>query len=126
MVKTIFKISKWLKEKLLIFSIVAVIYFWGVWASLGLTLGYLVSRFFAGKNEKMEGRIPSLKIPLWKYRFHLHHWLAVGGAMIAVKIYGIFDLNSFFFWLGGGVVLQGILCYNNWHKVIYRKQDRRV
>lgn len=116
------RIIHWIKEKFLILSIVAVIYFWGIWASLGLIFGYLTTKYFAGPAEKIRGRSPSLnKIPLGKYRLHLHHWILATSCLIVFRLTGIFDSSSFIFWMSGGAVLQGVLCYGDWYRVVYRK-----
>jgi len=114
------KAIRWLKEKFLIISILAVIYFWGIWASFGLIFGYFSFKYLSGPAEKMRGKIPSIRLPLGKYRLHLHHWLMTIVCLLILKLTGIFDLNSFLFWVGGGVALQGVLCYSDWYKIIYK------
>lgn len=116
------KAIRWIKEKFLIISILAVIYFWGIWASCGLVAGYFFTRYFAGPAEKIRGKMPSLNmIPLGKYRLHLHHWVLATSCLIIFELTGLLNSSSFIFWMGGGAALQGVLCYGDWYKIIYRK-----
>ena len=111
---------KWIKEKFLIISITTVIYFWGVWASLGLIFGYLATKYFSGPMEKERGKMPSLRMSIGKYNLHVHHWLVAASCLLTFQFSGILDPNNFIFWLGGGMALQGILCYNDWYKIVYK------
>jgi len=115
------KVIIWIKQKFLILSLVTVICFWGIWASLGLTLGYFITKYFSGPIEREKGRFPSLRLPIGKYKLHLHHWVVATSCIVTLCTSGILSPNNFFFWIGGGMALQGILCYNDWYKIVYRK-----
>jgi len=111
----------WIKQKFLILFLVAVIYFWGLWASLGLTLGYFLTKYFSGPIEREKGRFPSLRLSIGRYKLHLHHWMVAISFIVTLCIGGILSPNNFLFWMGGGMALQGILCYNDWYKIVYRR-----
>ena len=42
---------------------------------VGIIFGFLLARFFSGKNEGEQGILKSIKIKIAKYVVHLHHWL---------------------------------------------------
>lgn len=113
-----------IKKRFLITSIVAIIYFWGIWASFGLVFGYFLSKYCSGPAERIRGVAPSIKFSLGRYRLHFHHWLLSLSCLIPLKIYGVFDWNSFALWVFGGMALQGVLCYSDWYKIIYKRKDK--
>jgi hypothetical protein len=82
---------------------------------LGGVTGYYVAKFLAN-------RVTSIVFTIGKYKIHLHHWL-VGITTIALVI--LYDLTPFmnhmFFGFLGGAVLQGIVSYPDWSKIVYKK-----
>lgn len=115
------KIIKWIRRKLFIISLAAITYFWGLYATIGLIIGYFTTKFFSGAAEMKKGRIPSLRLSIKGYKLHLHHWMVAISFIVTLCIGGILSPNNFLFWMGGGMALQGILCYNDWYKIVYRR-----
>lgn len=119
--ETALKIIGWIRRKLFIISLATITYFWGLYATIGLIIGYFTTKFFSGSAEAKKGRIPSLRLSIKGYKLHLHHWLLAASCLVALEFSGILNPNNFLFWLGGGMALQGLLCYNDWYKIVYKK-----
>jgi hypothetical protein len=85
-------------------------------------VGFVASKHVAGKSEKERGRLCSLIIPFGKWNFHLHHWLYSVGLLSFTSATGVYLLNPpITYGLLGGLVFQGIYCYNDWHRIIVKK-----
>ena len=89
---------------------------------VSIILGYVAARFFAGSETNTRGRIPSLTFSIKGYGVHLHHWLSFLGLLLAAVIWGFFIVapNIFYGFLGG-VIAQGILMYEDWPRIVFRK-----
>ena len=107
------------KRKLLLSIPLAVISFE---IYLGVVIGYLGALVLAGKETGKQGTVKSLILDLGKYKVHLHHWvIGLGFMPVAWHCNLAFLSDQFFLGLMGGLICQGILCYSDWHQVIFRK-----
>ena len=85
-------------------------------------IGFAASKYVGGKSETERGRLCSLIIPFGKWKFHLHHWLYSVGLLGFTSAAGVYLLTPpITYGLLGGLVFQGIYCYNDWHRIIVRK-----
>ncbi len=87
-------------------------------------LGYLIAKYGGGRAAGIPGRIRSIVIPIGKFRLHLHHWL-LGSLMMCVglaKNVFIYIPPEVFYGMLGGFVWQGVYCYSDWYRVIYRSR----
>ena len=83
---------------------------------LGAIVGYIFIQYSAEKIKK------PIQISFGNYKIHLHHWIYVGLSLIVILISGVNQfLPIFILGFGGGMVFQGIYCYNDWYKIIYKK-----
>jgi hypothetical protein len=84
--------------------------------------GFIIAKFAGGKREGMPGIIRSIVIPMKGFKFHLHHWLFFPLFMLVGLAENIFLYISpeVFYGLLAGAAWQGIYCYDDWHRVIYR------
>lgn len=94
---------------------------------LGLVLGIILATILAGKSTGQPGIIPSLIFDLGICTLHLHHWLLAFIGIVVLGIVGwkVIDLEKyslFYLVLGilAGLMLQGILKYEDWYLVIYK------
>ena len=90
-----------------------------------LLAGYFVARFIAGRKTSSPNwkHIPSLAFSVGDWRVHLHHWLIFLAIFIAAAIASFFIVSPFaFYGFLGGVIVQGVSHYDDWPKVIVRKQ----
>jgi len=94
---------------------------------LGCAAGFVVCKFCGGAQEGIQGRVRSIIIPLRTHELHLHHWLISVVATVASAVHGFFLFApGLFYGILGGLILQGILCYGDWHRVIKRRDLFRV
>lgn len=87
----------------------------------GAIFGYLLAKFFSGKETGLPGKINSLAFNIGKWRVHFHHWLYGLGILISLFFIGL-SLPQFSFGILGGLIFQGIFSYKDWHRVLVRKK----
>jgi len=89
--------------------------------------GFLIAKYGGGKVEGMQGRVRSIMIPLGRHKLHLHHWLICSGLIVVgiVRNFFLFLPPEMFFGLLGGLAFQGIYCYSDWHRIVFRKHSPR-
>lgn len=89
---------------------------------LGVLIGFLGAIFLAGKETGKQGYVKSVILDCGKYKLHLHHWLlGLSFVPLAVHYNLAFFSDQFALGMMGGLIYQGITCYNDWHRVIIRK-----
>ena len=89
---------------------------------LGCAAGFFICKACGGAGEGIQGRVRSIVIPLRTHELHLHHWLISVVATVASAVYGFFLIApGLFYGILGGLILQGILCYNDWHRILKRR-----
>ncbi|MBZ9569494.1 hypothetical protein KJA16_01060 [Patescibacteria group bacterium] len=85
---------------------------------LGIVFGYFLGKFLSGKRTGQSGTIKSIVLNIGNHKLHMHHWLLSLGILI-FNFLSSFSLPfpqfslSFF----GGLMIQGIFCYSDWHKI---------
>ena len=112
-----------MKKKLIaiLLTIVASITF-GYLFFLSWLLGFLASKYVAGKSVGERGKVRSIVIPLRSWGIHLHHWLYALGLIGLSSTTGMHFLTpTITFGLLGGLVFQGIYCYSDWHIILNRR-----
>ena len=89
---------------------------------LGCAAGFFICKFCGGAQEGIQGRVRSVIIPLRNHELHLHHWLISVVATVASALHGFFLFApGLFYGILGGLILQGILCYGDWHRILRRR-----
>ena len=83
---------------------------------LGIILGYFLTKFFAKK-------VPSVAFDIGNWRLHFHHWLIALGILISALYYNFLPFPQFSFGFLGGLVIQGISSYPDWHKILFKKKN---
>lgn len=88
----------------------------------GIIAGYVLCKLFCHLFVH-KNKIGTIFVDYGKWQLHLHHWIM--GLMILALVWVIdyFYLPTFFAGVVCGVILQDIYDYNDWHKVIVRKQE---
>ncbi len=90
---------------------------------LGCAAGFFICKFCGGSESGIQGRVRSIIIPLRGHEIHLHHWLISLIATVTSAVQGFFLIApGLFYGVLGGLMLQGILCYSDWHRVVRRRQ----
>ena len=119
----------WLDEKRLVaihLTIVATMML-GYLFFFSWLLGFLASKYTAGKSVGEPGKVRSLVIPFRKRGFHLHHWLyslCLIGLSLTTGIYILTPTITHGFL--GGLVFQGIYCYRDWHVILISRHKTRA
>ena len=89
---------------------------------ISLFMGFLASKFIAGKSTGEKGRFNSIIIPLKKWRIHLHHWLYFLWLISISFVTGMYFIApAITFGTLGGITFQGIYCYRDWHIILLKR-----
>ena len=89
---------------------------------LSWLIGFLLSKYLAGKSAGEPGKVRSLVVPFRKWRFHFHHWLyslCLTGLSLTTGIYLL--TPNITYGLLGGLVFQGIYCYSDWYIILIKR-----
>ena len=89
---------------------------------LSLLLGFLTSKYLAGKSIGEKGKLGSIIIPFRSSKIHLHHRLYSLWLMGISLVTGVHFLNPIItYGFLGGTTFQGIHCYGDWHVILINK-----
>ena len=92
----------------------------------GWFVGFMLTKYTAGKTSGEPGRCKSIVIPLGKHGFHFHHWLISAGIIILSIVTNFYFLASLVFYgVLGGSVFQGIYSYSDWRKVLVHRRQHK-
>jgi hypothetical protein len=112
------------RKKVILIGLVPAGIFLGYLFYLGCAVGFAVCKYCGGETAGVQGRIRSIVIPLQSHELHLHHWLLSTIAAVTAAVQGFSLLApGLFYGILGGLVLQGIYCYEDWHRVVRRRID---
>jgi hypothetical protein len=90
-------------------------------------LGFVLTRYMAGKTSGKQGRIRSIVIPFGRHGVHLHHWLIASGIIILNLIINVpFLASTISYGVLSGLVFQGIYCYSDWHKILITRRHQNI
>jgi hypothetical protein len=110
------------KKIIVVLSAIAFPFMIGYLLALGLLLGFLTSKFLAGKSAGEKGKLGSIIIPLMGLRIHLHHWLYSLWLMGISFVTGVHFLSPIItYGFLGGSAFQGIYSYGDWHVILLRR-----
>jgi len=85
----------------------------------GVLLGYLIGKFIAAKETGGPSKLRPLVFKIGNYKFHLHHWLYSSGVLTSFILFNFSPpWPQFSFGLFGGLIVQGIISYSDWHKIL--------
>lgn len=111
-----------MKKRVMVLSILPVGIVFGYLFYLGCVLGYFICKYCGGVEAGVQGRVRSIIIPLSSYEIHLHHWFLSSMAAVVSAVQGFFLIApGLFYGVLGGLILQGILCYGDWHRIVRRR-----
>jgi hypothetical protein len=93
----------------------------------GWLLGFVLTKYMAGKTSGKQGRIRSIVIPFGRHGVHLHHWLISSWIIILSLIIDVqFLASAISYGILGGLVFQGIYCYSDWHKILIPRRHQGI
>ncbi len=94
---------------------------------LSWLIGFLASKYLAGKSVGERGKVRSVVIPLRRWGVHLHHWLYSSFLISLSFTTGMHFLTpEITYGLLGGLVFQGIYCYGDWHVILVSRHQTRA
>jgi len=83
---------------------------------------YMITKYLSAKGTAESSKIPSLVLPLGKYKLHLHHWLIASAGIAVVLIQGAWFFRSdLAYGVLSGIAFHGVHCYDDWHKILLLK-----
>lgn len=89
---------------------------------LGIVLGYFLGKLLSGKKPGQSGKIKSIIFYFGRYKLHLHHWLVFLSILILTLLTSLFfPFPKFSLSFLGGLMIQGIVCYPDWHRILVRQ-----
>ncbi len=111
-----------MRKKLVLLGLLPVGLTLGYLFYLGCAAGFAVCKLCGGAEAGIQGRVRSIIIPLRSYEIHLHHWLLSVIAASTSVVQGFFLIApGLFYGVLGGLILQGVFCYSDWHRVVRRR-----
>ena len=91
---------------------------------LSLLLGFLTSKYLAGKSVGEKGKLGSIVIPFRSSKIHFHHWLYSLWLMGISFVTGVYFLSPIItYGFLGGSTFQGVYCYGDWHVILIRRNQ---
>jgi len=90
--------------------------------AIGLALGYLGSKIFS-KYLLESGKVDCVFIDCGKYKIHLHHWITGTLLLILVGVLDYFYLPRLFVGVLLGIIAHDIYDFNDWHKILVKKES---
>ena len=120
----LFSIIMWrgMRKKIVLIGLIAVFILLGILSYRVWFPAFAATKFFSGRTDGKQGIVRSIIIPWRNYELHLHHWLLalIVGGVLALK--GILiPTPEIFYGTLGAVVFQGIYCYQDWYRIIRRR-----
>jgi len=93
--------------------------------ALGLALGYIGSKIFH-KVFVESGKVDCVYIDCGKWKFHWHHWMTGAALLLIVWFIDYFYLPRFFVGVVAGIIAHDIYDFNDWHKILVKKEEKIV
>lgn len=88
---------------------------------------FLMCKYLSADREGEPSRIRSIIIPVGKWKMHFHHWLCSLGLAGVSSTTGYYFVNpAITYGMLGGLVFQGIYCYSDWNRIVFRRGQRRA
>ena len=108
-----------IKKKIMLATPIALL---SIEVFIGVIIGYVAGKIFAGKRAGQQGIIKSIILRIGSYRLHFHHWLACVGALVLFSFHSPPILAHFSYGFLGGVIFHGIFAYPDWYKIITKRR----
>jgi hypothetical protein len=111
-----------IRKKIDLIGLIAVLIFLGIFCYKTWFIAFAVTKYLSGRTEGKQGIVKSIIIPWRNYQLHLHHWLLalIAGGVFLVRGFYILTPEVFYGFLSA-IIFQGIYCYEDWYRIIKRK-----
>lgn len=91
----------------------------------GIVIGYVLCKIFCHFFVN-NGKVDSIFVDAGKWKIHVHHWI-LGIALLAIVwVIDHYYLPTLFAGMVCGMIIQDIYDYNDWHKVIMKKDKQKI
>jgi MFS family permease len=112
-------------KKVLPAIVLVTTFYYSFLLTIGLLLGYLVSRVYCKKFgiDENNGREKKIFIDCGKWKIHFHHWILGALLLLIVWILDWFYLPRFFTGVVLGIIAHDIYDFNDWHRVLVKNED---
>jgi len=107
-------------KKVLPAIVLATSFYYSYLIALGIIVGYFVSKIYYKKFVE-SGKVDLVFVDCGKWKIHVHHWIMGAIFLVFVWIIDWFYLPSFFAGVVLGVIAHDIYDFNDWYKVILKK-----
>ena len=111
-----------MRKKIVLIGLIAVFIFLGIFCYKTWFVAFAVTKFLSGRTEGKQGIVRSIIIPWRNYQLHLHHWLIaliIGMAFLVRSSYIV--TPEVFYGSLSAIIFQGIYCYQDWYRIIKKK-----
>jgi Na+/glutamate symporter len=110
------RVKKFLPAMVLIPS-----FYYSFYFTSGIIIGYVISKFFYNYFVE-KGKVDCMFLDWGKWQIHLHHWI-MGVAVLAFAwVLDYFYLPAFFAGFVIGIIIHDIYDFNDWYKIILKKE----
>ena len=111
-----------MRKKIILIGLIAASIFLGVFCYKTWFAVFLATKYLSGRTDGKQGIVRSIVIPWRNYRLHIHHWLLalIVGGVFAVAGFCVLTPEIFYGGLSA-IVFQGIYCYEDWYRIIKRR-----
>ena len=100
--------------------VLAASFYYSITFTGGIVIGYVLCKIFCNMFLH-NGKVDSVFVDFGNWRLHLHHWI-MGLALLAVVwVIDYYYLPTLFAGFICGIIIQDIFDYNDWYKVIEKK-----
>ena len=89
--------------------------------AIGIVVGYVVCKLFY-INFVEKGKVDLVFVDCWKWKIHIHHWIMGVIFLGFVWIIDWFYPPSFFAGAVFGIMAHDIYDFNDWYKVVLKKE----
>jgi len=105
-------------------AVFATTFYYSSMIAIGLAVGYLGSKILSAYLLD-SGKIGCIYIGFGKkWKLHLHHWITGSLLLLVAWVIDFFYLPRFFLGVLIGIIAHDIYDYNDWHKVLVRKEEK--
>jgi len=119
--RKLFRVLKSNKKRsfLGLITLSASVIFGGIFFVTSWLSGFLIAKYLGSKEVGKPSKLPSVILPAGKFKVHLHHWFICSIAIAITLLKGCwFFPPDLLYGFLGGIALQGVYYYNDWHKIL--------
>ncbi len=111
-----------MRKKIVLIGLIAVFIFLGIFSYKTWFITFAVTKFLSGPKEGKQGIVRSIIIPWRNYQLHFHHWLlALIIGLVCLMRNSYIVTPEVFYGSLSAIIFQGIYCYEDWYRIIKKK-----